>query len=88
MRLSVLHGEPARATDWSLTLDADTAHRTYEVTAGQFDRARLRVNVFQLLDDGNEVEQAGGLYVDVDVAAEGEAPAPLAAFAVDVPLSV
>ncbi len=87
VRLSVLNGEPSRAQDWSVTLDSESTSNTFEVTAGKYTKARLRVTVFQLLDDGNEVEQAGGLYVDVDVIEDGD-PAPLAAFAADVPLSV
>ncbi len=87
VRLSMLNGEPARAQDWSLSLDGENPSKTFEVTAGKFTRARLRVVVFQLLDDGNEVEQVGGLYVDVDVTEDGDS-APLAAFAADVPLTV
>lgn len=87
VRLSLLNGEPSRAQDWSVTLDGENTSTTFDVTAGKFTKARLRVVVFQLLDDGNEVEQAGGLYVDVDVIEEGDS-APLAAFAADVPLTL
>jgi hypothetical protein len=68
IRLSVLNGEPARARETPFLLGNNATRHVFEVTAGHFTKARLRLHAYQIDDDEpDEVHFAGGMYVDVDV---------------------
>jgi predicted transcriptional regulator len=67
LRLTILNGEPGRALEVPLVLGNQHARHPFRVTAGQFTRVRLRLQVYQIGDDPDEVQSAGGMYVDVDV---------------------
>ena len=60
-----------------------SAQQSFEVNAGRFTAARLRVEVCQARDDSDEFEFCGGMYVDLPVSAKADG-APMAAYGVDV----
>jgi predicted transcriptional regulator len=70
-RLSVLHGEPTTPQETIFELDGDAATQDFLVTAGHYSRARVKVEVYQLGPNPGDIAVAGGLYVDVDVAPQG-----------------
>jgi hypothetical protein len=85
LRLNILHGEPQQARETSLTLENRAAHQTFEVTAGHYQQARLRVQVSQYQQDTLDLEPCGGLYVDLPVQTDPAHTAPVA-FGGDVTL--
>jgi hypothetical protein len=85
LRLSVQHGEPEQARETSLSLENHAAHQTFEVTAGRYQQARLRVQVSQYQHDTLDLEPCGGLYVDLPVQPD-ETGSAFAAFSADVTL--
>jgi len=88
LRLSVVNGEPSRPKETSLQLGDEHAHETFEVTAGRYTKARVRVQAFQLGPNPDDIAVAGGLYVDVDVVADAtKADDRLTAYGADVMVS-
>jgi predicted transcriptional regulator len=67
VRLSVINGEPNRPQEVSLDLSGGAESREFEVTAGAFKQVRLKVQVFQLGPNPDDIAVAGGMYVDADV---------------------
>jgi predicted transcriptional regulator len=67
IRLSVINGEPKTPQEQSFTLSGESAHHDFWVTPGRFTRTRIRVQVFQLGPNPDDITICGGLYVDVDV---------------------
>jgi hypothetical protein len=84
-RLSVIHGDPDTSQEAVFELGADAARRLFSVTPGPYQRMRLRVEVFQLGPNPDDITVSGGMYVDVDVTADaGNGGAPLVAYGADV----
>ncbi|MDX1992096.1 MAG: winged helix DNA-binding protein [bacterium] len=67
LRLSVLNGKPDKPEDAPLVVSNMPVHRVFQVTPGSFTQMRLKVQVFQLNPDSDDVEVSGGMYVDVNV---------------------
>ncbi len=85
LRLSVLNGEPSRPKETSLQLDDDSAQHSFDVTAGHYTKARIKVQVFQLGPNPDDISVAGGLYVDANVVADAKgADDRLTAYGADV----
>jgi hypothetical protein len=72
-RLSVLNGEPSRPQEIAFQLTDDGDHKALTVTPGRFKGLRIRVNLFQLGPNPDDIAVAGGLYVDVDVLPQADA---------------
>lgn len=88
LRLSVVNGEPSRPKETSLQLDDESAHQSFEITAGHYTKARIRVQVFRLGPNPDDITVAGGLYVDANVVAAGKgADDRLTAYGADVTVS-
>jgi hypothetical protein len=83
VRLSVVNGEPRRPEDAMVMLTNQHAQQAFEINAGHFTQARLRVEICQARDDGDDFDFCGGMYVDLPVSAT-PGQQPLAAFGVDV----
>ncbi len=83
-RLSVVNGAPARPQEAQFHLGDAPAHRVFTVTPGAPPQMRLRVEVFQVGADIDDFAVCGGMYVDLDVRADGLADARLAAYGVDL----
>jgi hypothetical protein len=69
VRLSVVHGEPQDVTETSIALENRAAYQVFEVTAGEYRQARLRIQVCQLENGSMELDACGGLYADLPVSA-------------------
>ena len=88
LRLSVLNGEPSRPKEQSLQLADDAAQQTFDVTPGNYTKARIKVQVFQLGPNPDDIAVAGGLYVDADVVADAKGVDDrLTAYGTDVTVS-
>ena len=85
LRLNVVHGEPQEATVTSLVLENRAVHQTIEVTAGDHQQARIRVEVCQFDGDTLDAEACGGLYADLPVS-DDTVDATLTAFGADLML--
>jgi len=72
-RVSLVNGEPTRPQEIAFQLSNDEDHRALTVTPGRFKGLRIRVNVFQLGPNPDDIAVAGGLYVDVDVLPQANA---------------
>jgi hypothetical protein len=85
LRLNVLHGEPADATETSLVVENRAVHQTFEVTAGSYQQARIRVEVCQFNEELLDFDGCGGLYADLPVGDDG-IDTSLAAYGADLEL--
>ena len=83
IRLAVINGEPHRPREASFMLTNRRMQQSFEITAGRFTQARVRVEVCQYRDDGDDFDFCGGLYVDLPVSLDNSPQAP-AAYGVDV----
>lgn len=87
VRLSLINGEPVRPQEAALDLGDEADSRTFQVTPGLFKCLRIRVQVFQLGPNPDDIEVAGGMYVDLDVLpAANSAAAGLAAYGANITL--
>jgi hypothetical protein len=66
-RLSALNATLDVKGDQIVRVDGGAARHTVQLTAQEYDQVRVRVEVFQLSEDGEDIQGCGGLYVDVDV---------------------
>ncbi|MBL8161818.1 MAG: hypothetical protein JNJ61_07510 [Anaerolineae bacterium] len=88
MRVSLINGEPTRPQEAALHLGNRAEHREFTVTPGQFQCLRIRVHVFQLGPNPDDINVAGGMYVDVDVQPSVDPAAnSLAAYGADIVLT-
>ena len=85
LRLNVLHGEPDEATETSLVVENRAVHQTFEVMAGNYEQARIRVEVCQFADDLLDPSACGGLYADFPIAVS-DSDTSLTAYSADVEL--
>jgi hypothetical protein len=84
----VLNGEPSRPKETSLQLDDDSAQQSFDITPGSYTKARIKVQVFQLGPNPDDISVAGGLYVDANVVADAKgADDRLTAYGADVTVS-
>ncbi len=82
-RMSMLNGEPRRPREASFLLTNRYTQQAFEITAGRFTTARVRVEVLQYRDEGDDFDFCGGMYVDLPVSLETDHPAS-AAFGADI----
>jgi len=66
-RLSTLNAKLNVKEDQIVRVGGGAARHALEMTAEDYDQVRLRVEVFQLSEDGEDIQSCGGLYMDVDV---------------------
>lgn len=89
VRLTLLNAQPARPQEISFVLGSAAAQQSFKVTAGLYEKVRFRAQVYQLGPNPDDVNVAGGLYVDVDVTpANDPAPPVLAAYGTDLKFTV
>lgn len=79
IRLSALNAEPGHTQDAVLTLSDQPVMHTFTVVPQGFDKVRVRVQVYQLLPDDEDVVSCGGFHVDLPVSAS-QGSARLVAF--------
>ena len=86
VRVSLVNAEPARPQEATLDVQNEAVYKSFTITAGSLDKARIKVQAFQLGPNPDDITVAGGMYVDLDVA-DAAAGAPLAAYAVDISIT-
>lgn len=84
LRLSVVNGKPEKPEDAVMNVSNMPVHQSFEVVPGAFTQMRVKVQVFQLNPDSDDVEKSGGMYVDVDVAASDGGERDLVAYGIDL----
>lgn len=72
LRLSLVNGEPRRPQETQFKLTNRDMQQSFEITAGRFTAARIRVEVCQYREDGDEYEFCGGMFVDLPVATSAD----------------
>ena len=82
LRLSVVNGTANGEREASFILSNRQVQHEFEIAAGRYTAARVRVEVCQLRDEDDDFELCGGMYVDLPVSADGDPS--LAAYGVDV----
>lgn len=83
LRLSMINGDPQQPLETPVMLTNRHMQESFKVTAGSYTSARIRVEVCQYRDDGDEFDFCGGMYVDLPVTA-GEADPYSSAYGIDV----
>jgi hypothetical protein len=68
--MSVLNGEPRRPREASFMLTNRHTQHPFEITAGRYTQIRVRVEVLQYRDEGDDFDFCGGLYVDLPVSTD------------------
>lgn len=71
--------------DKMVQLGASAYRSSFSVTPGKYDQVRFKVQVFQLSEDGEDLSDCGGMYVDVHVI-EGATNEALIAYSTSVTL--
>lgn len=69
LRVSILNGQPGQPQEAVFDLGNDSAYHTFAITPGNYRQARIRLQVFQLGPNPDDIATCGGMYVDTDVAA-------------------
>lgn len=83
VRLDALYATLSADGDHMLRLGHESHVIDLELTPDWYDQIRVRLEVYQLSDDGEDVFECGGMYVDVDVVNEGE-PGEMIAYGTDL----
>jgi predicted transcriptional regulator len=86
VRLSIVNGEPKAPQDEIFSLNDEAAHAVFDVKAGNHSKVRLRLNVFQLGPNPDDINPAGGMYIDLDVVKAASGNESLVAYATNVPV--
>jgi predicted transcriptional regulator len=83
VRVSVINGEPENPQEAIFDLTGAASWQDFLITPGAYSRVRVKAEAYQLGANPGDAAAAGGLYVDADVIARGEAGA-LAAYGADI----
>lgn len=67
VRISTVNAKVDSSQDAVLTLAVVPVHHTFTVKPSRKNKLRVRVNVYQLMSDGEDVIPCGGFYVDLPV---------------------
>jgi len=68
LRLNAIHADLS-SSDEMIQLSADAQKIALKMTPESFDQLRLRVQIFQIAPDGENISDCGGMYIDADVSA-------------------
>jgi len=70
LRISALYADVS-SSDETLQLGNGAKRLALTLTPQAYNQARIKLQVFQLSPDGQDLTQCGGLYVDVDISETG-----------------
>jgi predicted transcriptional regulator len=90
VRLSLINGEPAAPQEAAFQVTQAAVTQDFLVTPGHYNQMRLKVEVYQLGPNPEDIVVAGGMYVDCEVqpAAADVADAERVAYGADVTLLI
>lgn len=83
LRMETLNSTLAETEDQVIRLGSSQQVVDTDLTPDWFDQMRFKLQVFQLAADGEDLHTCGGMYVDLNVVAEGE-PGEVVAFSTDL----
>lgn len=86
IRVSLVNAEPTRPQETTLAVQNAAVHKSFTITAGTLDKARIKVQAFQLGPNPDDIAVAGGMYIDIAVT-DAAAAAPLAAYTTDISIT-
>ncbi len=72
LRLSAMNAQLSVSGDQMIRPGGGIFRHEIQLTPQFYDQVRLKMQVFQLSADGEDISDCGGLYVDVDVEADGD----------------
>jgi hypothetical protein len=87
LRVQVVNSSPDTSAnkDTSLLLENRSARQVFEIIPGAYTKVRLRCYIYQIENEEDAPEMAGGMYVDLNVVASpDQVDRTLTAFGVDV----
>lgn len=85
VRVAVVNGEPSKPQDLIFQLSNDASYKAFTIQPGRYTQVRLRIQAFQIGPNEDDINPAGGMYVDVYVtASEDEADSRLLAYGTDI----
>ncbi|MEP6986405.1 MAG: hypothetical protein ABI970_12450, partial [Chloroflexota bacterium] len=85
IRVSLVNAEPARPQESTINVQNKAVYKSFTVTAGTLNKARIKIQAFQLGPNPDDIAVAGGMYVDLDVTSA--VGAPQVAFTVDISIN-
>lgn len=71
LRISAIHALLSGGGDEMLKLNNDSKTQIVQLTPEMYTQVRVKVQVFQLAPNGEDITMCGGMYVDIDVASNG-----------------
>ena len=80
IRLSAVNADPSQTQDASLMVGNSPQSHAFSLTPQPFTAMRVRVEVYQMMPDGEDVVPCGGLYVDLPVTAQAVSNGQRAAY--------
>jgi len=86
IRVSLVNAEPTRPQEATINVQNKAVYKSFTITAGTLDKARIKVQAFQLGPNPDDITVAGGMYVDLDVASHA-INALLTAFTADISIT-
>ncbi len=86
VRVSLVNAEPTRPQESAFEVRNDAIHQSFKITAGAINQARIKVQVYQLGPNPDDIAVAGGMYVDVNVVND-LSNAPLAAYTTEISIT-
>lgn len=85
VRLMVMNGELDGESETAISLqNGNAAFHAFRITPDIYTQVRLRLQAFQLGPNPEELHEAGGMYVDVDVIPVSGINGDLAAYGTDI----
>jgi hypothetical protein len=87
MRVSILNGKPDTPQEAILELGNEPEYHAFAITPGQYRQARIRLQVFQLGPNPDDIVTCGGMYIDTEVTDVHENGSLLAAYTTKLKLT-
>ncbi len=88
LRLSVINGDPFTPEERIVQLGNQPVQQTYQVTPEATTQCRIRVQVFQLGPNPDDIRVCGGLYLDAGVTGAANGSPVLTAYGADITVQV
>lgn len=87
MRVFILNGEPDQPQEAILELGNEPDYHAFAITPGLYRQARIRLQVFQLGPNPDDIEDCGGMYIDPAVTDVSENGTMLTAYTTKLKLT-
>lgn len=85
LRVSAIHALLSGGDDTMMQLGNDLTKQVVQLTPEMYEQVRVKVQVFQLAPNGEDITMCGGMYIDVNVDTTGDQNS-LVAYATEVAL--